>query len=105
MNAFYSDILNAAGKTGGFDVWTMATERRFPSRLMLANYTSLIIHNDAQNGDLIGTIDAPRALLFSEYLSIGGKLIVSGWKLFQIDTRSRKTIPHLTFSIESPSEQ
>jgi len=103
MNAFYSDILNAAGKTGGFDVWTMATERKFPSRLMLANYTSLIIHNDAQNGDLIGTIDAPRALLFSEYLSIGGKLIVSGWKLFsRIDTTFQEERFHIwTFSTSS----
>jgi hypothetical protein len=80
MNAYYGGLLDAAGKAGKYDSWATTTTRQFPSRKALSGYNVVIVNNDAQNGDQNGNLTAANGATLSEYLSVGGKLIVSSWK-------------------------
>jgi len=96
INTFYGDLLTAAGKGGSYDAWATTTTRQFPSRKALANYNAIIVNNDAQNGDVNGNLTAANGALLSEYLSVGGKLIVSAWKTAErFDTTFAKDRFHI----------
>jgi hypothetical protein len=96
INGFYGSLLDAVGKGGAYDAWVTTTVRQFPSRLALANYNGVIVNNDAQNGDPNGNLNAANGALLSEYLAVGGKLIVSAWKTAErFDTTFAKDRFHI----------
>lgn len=96
INGFYGSLLDAAGKANDYDVWSTTTLRQFPSRKLIANYAAIIVNNDAQNGDVNGNLNAANGALLSEYLSVGGKLIVSAWKTAErFDTTFAKDRFHI----------
>ena len=96
INSFYGALLDGAGKSGSYDVWATTTLRQFPSRSALAKYTAIIVNNDAQNGDVNGNLNAANGALLSEYLSVGGRLIVSAWKTAErFDTTFAKDRFHI----------
>jgi len=80
LNSFYSALLDSLGKIGKYDAWTVKTQG-FPKRTTLGNYSTVVLYNDNYLGDLAVKISSDRAQLLSEYLTVGGKLIVSGWQL------------------------
>lgn len=96
INTYYGNLLVAVGKGDSYDVWATTTLRQFPSRKALANYNAIIVNNDASNGDLNGNLNAANGALLSEYLSVGGKLIVSSWKTVErFDTTFAKDRFHI----------
>jgi hypothetical protein len=96
INAFYGSLLDAAGKAGTYDTWATTIARAFPSRAAIAGYSTIIVNNDAQNGDVNGNLTAANGALLSEYLSVGGKLIVSAWKTAErFDTTFAKDRFHI----------
>ena len=96
INTFYGNLVTAAGNGGSYDVWATTTVRAFPSRAAIAKYNAIIVNNDAQNGDVNGNLTAANGALLSEYLSVGGKLIVSAWKTAErMDTTFAKDRFHI----------
>lgn len=88
VNSFYSEVMDSLGKTGKFDIWTVATPHpplasyAFPPREIMGRYTAVLLLSEQYlrpptlgSGNLI--LQTKQAIL-RVYLSVGGKLIYSG---------------------------
>lgn len=100
VKLFYTDIMNAIGRAGRFDIYTAASTSNFsfPSREVLSRYTSVIIAYDSQSTSQFGLdglriIRGPKQALIAEYLGIGGKLIYSGTQNMPLAVNSPEYIP------------
>ncbi len=80
INAYYSGLLDSANQSGNYDVWTTHTQG-FPDRITIANYSSILLVNDNVLGELSSRFHTTESPLLSQYLSVGGKLIISSWDL------------------------
>jgi hypothetical protein len=117
VNSFYSQIMDAIGRTGQYDIWTVATPRpplpayAFPPRAIFAKYTSVLIAYDSASNQIFGE-DGQRRIStlkrdsLAEYLDIGGKLIYSGTQNMSFaiqdyivwDSTRFRAVPYLTVS-------
>lgn len=92
VNTFFTNVMNAIGKSGKFDIWTtqsaLPLRGAFPSREILGAYSSMVLLSEFKIAPLGGgnfTMGSKIPLL-TDYLLAGGKLIncgqispISGW--------------------------
>ncbi len=90
VKQFYTEVMDSLGRTGMFDIWTVATPHpplgsyAIPQREVLSRYTSILFLFEQPlpiptlGTDALRRIDATKQALLKEYLRIGGKLIYSG---------------------------
>jgi hypothetical protein len=79
VDNFYTDLLVAKNRTN-YDMWDVKQKGGFPDRKTLGQYRILLWYDDHYLVDLGAQISANDLDALKEYLFVGGKLIVSGWK-------------------------
>lgn len=79
LDSYYRTLLDSSGESGKYDIWDMKSQG-FPSRLTIAQYGAVVMFDDSYLGDLSVRISSNDGQLLSEYLAVGGKLIMSGWQ-------------------------
>lgn len=81
---FYSGLLDAVGKSGKYDIWTVAGRpiaSAFPSVITLGQYSTVILLMDQKLPAIGGAVyqfDPTRQTNMKRYLTAGGNLIFSG---------------------------
>ncbi len=82
IKAFYTDVMNMAGRTGRFDIFTTQSRaQNLPSFRELGNYSSIIIsHEQRLTGIFLAQFqfNALKQSVIRQYLDAGGKLLFVG---------------------------
>jgi hypothetical protein len=78
VDAFYSRVFPGA------DSWDYKSNNGMPSRDLLAHYKLIVWHADDRPVSLPHKIaDAKNIAIFSDYLRVGGKFLMSGWGILK----------------------
>lgn len=79
LDSYYGMLLDSSGESGKYDLWDVK-KSGFPGRLTIAQYSAVVMFDDSYLGDLSVRISSDDEQLLSQYLNVGGKLIMSGWQ-------------------------
>lgn len=84
VKAFYSELLDSAGKAGRYDFYNLSTTPstgRFPDDVIFGRYSLVVYAVDVRIPILGGAfyqVNTTRLAYISRYMLVGGKVIVSG---------------------------
>jgi len=82
VDDFYQRLLTGSGRTD-FDTWDVK-QKGFPDRRDLGKYRLIIWYDDLFIVDVTSRMQSADWEALQDYLNVGGKLIVSGWRFANV---------------------
>ncbi len=84
VDSFYTSIISQTNRPD-FDHWDVK-EQGYPSRLDLSDYRVILWHNDFFIVDAQSRPDAVFMETIQDYLNVGGRMIMSGWRFISLSS-------------------
>lgn len=109
VDSFYSSIIRQTNRTD-FDHWDVK-KQPYPRRQDLADYRIILWHSDFYIVDLQSRPNAAFMETIQDYLNVGGRLIMSGWKFTLLSSTEAPVdsfiyqYAHVQFTMEATSNK